>query len=61
MSMLLLPPYLNVFGHCDLIYWPTEMLRTILESADYTEKEAKIVSAPWRFRHTLKMRFAEKV
>ena len=28
-------PWLNVFGRCDLISRPTEMLHTILELGDY--------------------------
>ena len=30
-----LAPWFYVFGHCDLVFWPTETLRTILESADH--------------------------
>ena len=45
-------PWLDVFGHYDLICWPTEILRTILESADYTEKVAKKFGDPWLLRHT---------
>ena len=46
------PYLLYVFGHCDLICWPTKLLRTILESPDHTEKVAKTVGAPRRLRHT---------
>ena len=31
-------PRLYVFGHCDRVFRPTEMLRTILESADQAEQ-----------------------
>ena len=37
------------------------MIRTILESTDHVEKVAKTFCASKRLRHTLKMRFAEKV
>ena len=53
------PPKLNVFGHCYLISRLTKMIRTIL--ADHAEKVAKTFGASKWLRHTLKMRFAEKV
>ena len=37
------------------------MIRTILESADHAEKVSKTFGASKWLRHTLKMRFAEKV
>ena len=55
------PPKLNVFGHCYLISRLTKMIRTILESADHAEKVSKTFGASKWLRHTLKMRFAEKV
>ena len=54
------PSWLYVFGHCFLISRLTEVIRTILESADQAEEEAKTVGAPRRLRHTFKMRSAEK-
>ena len=55
------PPWLYVFGHCFLISELTKMIRTILESTDHAEKVAKTFGASKWLRHTLKMRFAEKV
>ena len=45
-------PWQYVFGHYDLVFRPTEMSRTILESADHTEKEGDMIGAPRRLRHT---------
>ena len=45
-------PWQYVFGHYDLVFRPTEMLRTILEFADHTEKEGDMIGAPRRLRHT---------
>ena len=56
-----LPSWLYVFSHCFHISRLTEMIRTILESADHVEKVAKVIGPPKGLHHTLKMRFAEKV
>ena len=45
-------PKQYVFGHYDLVFMPTEMLRTILELADHTEKEGDMIGTPRRLRHT---------
>ena len=40
------PPWLYVFGHCDLACCPTEMLRTILELADHPFKRSVAIDDP---------------
>ena len=49
-------PRLYIFGHCDLVFRSTEMLRTILELEDCAVRVKNIFDALKWFRHTFKVR-----
>ena len=51
-KLILLPSLFYVFGHCDLNSGLTEMLRTILELADYPIKISVAIDVLIRLRHT---------